>query len=84
MRYQKVCVEVTVRFLREGGMMPLSLRLEDGRTFFIDRVLSFGRAAARVEAILPVRYRCMIGGQEKFLYFEEEGLRWFVEMPVVS
>ena len=37
------------------------------------------RAPARVSAVLPMRYTCVMGGREKYLYFEEERLRWFVE-----
>ena len=38
------------------------------------------RAPARVNAVLPVRYTCVIGGKEKLIYFEPERMRWFVEV----
>lgn len=79
MAYQKVCVEVTAKFSKEGGVKPLSLVWEDGRVFRIDRVKAVEHAAARVSALLPVRYTCSIGGRERWLYLEPEQMRWFVE-----
>lgn len=84
MEYQKICVEVTVRFLKEGGMRPVCLVWEDGRRFAIDRVKHVQRASARVGAELPVRYTCVIEGRERMLYFEEGKLRWFVEKLVLK
>lgn len=69
-----------MRFEREGGMRPLSLTWEDGRTFLIDRVKFIERAAAHVSAVMPVRYTCLIGGRCRELYFEPEAQRWFVEV----
>lgn len=61
-------------------MRPLALRWMDGATYSIDRVRFAERAPARVSAILPVRYTCLIGGKEKYLYFEPEKMQWFVEV----
>lgn len=79
MAYEKVYVEMIVRFAREGGMRPIMLVWEDGRKYEIDRVKFIERAPARVASVLPIRFTCLIGGKERFLYFEEEGARWFVE-----
>lgn len=81
MGYRKVCVEVTAKFSREGGIKPLSLTWEDGRKFEIDRVKAVERASARVGALLPVRFTCLISGKERWLYLEPEAMRWFVEAP---
>ena len=80
MAYEKVYIEVVVRFLKEGGMRPLWLSWKDGRTFEIERVLDVGRKPARVGAVLPVRYACLIRGREKYLYYEIETARWFLEV----
>lgn len=79
MQLRKVLVEVTAKFSREGGIKPLSLVWEDGRTFCVDRVIAAERAPARVSALLPVRYTCVISGKERWLYYEPEKERWFVE-----
>lgn len=79
MAVKKVHVFVNANFPAEGGAVPLSVRWEDGREFFIERVEKVERAPARVEALLPLRYTCRIRGMRKFLYFEIEKLRWFVE-----
>lgn len=79
MAYRKVCVEVSAIFSREGGVKPLSLVWEDGRTFTVERVSAVEHAPARVSALLPMRFTCQIRGQKRWLYFEPERLRWFVE-----
>lgn len=79
MELRKVCVEVTAKFAREGGLRPLSLVWEDGRTLVIDRVKAVSPAPARVKALLPVRYTCVILGKERWLYLEPDKMRWFVE-----
>lgn len=81
MQYRKICVEVTAKFAREGGLKPLVVVWEDGRRFEIDRVKAVVRAPARVGALLPLRYTCVIGGREKWLYLEPDKMRWFVEVP---
>lgn len=79
MGYKKVCVEVTAKFMREGGVRPLSLLWYDGRRFEVDKVKSVERVPARVGAVLPIRFTCIILGQERWLYLEPEKMRWFVE-----
>ena len=60
-------------------MRPLYLVWEDGKKYEIDRVKFAERAPARVSSVLPLRYTCIFGGRERYLYFEEENKRWFVE-----
>ncbi len=79
MEYEKIEVEVVVRFLKNGGMRPLFLVWENGTRYEIDRVKYIERARAHVSSVLPVRYTCLMGGREKYLYFEREEERWFVE-----
>lgn len=82
MEYVKVYVEVTAQFHREGGLRPLSLRWSDGRIFEIERVEEMARSPARVDGLLPVRYTCLVLGQRRYLYFEPDKLRWFVEVRI--
>ena len=62
-------------------MRPKEVIWEDGRRFSVDRLKDVARVPAHVSSVLPMRYRCVIGGQERALYFEEEYQRWFVEVP---
>lgn len=79
MQYEKVCVEVLARFKKEGGIRPVALLWED-RRYEIERVKAVGRAPARVSSVLPVRFTCMVGGKERYLYLEPDRMRWFVEV----
>lgn len=79
MEYEKIYVEAVVRFPEGGGMRPLYIVWEDGRKYAIDRVKSVERAPARVPSVLPLRFSCEMGDRQRFLYFEEDSFRWFVE-----
>lgn len=80
MSYKKICVEVLARFLAEGGVRPIQIVWSDGRRYPVVRICSVQRAPARVSAVLPLRYTCMISGREKELYYEPDRMRWFVEI----
>lgn len=80
MEYRKVLIVVTARFQSEGGLKPLSFVWEDGRQFSVDRVKFIERAPSHVGAVLPVRFTCVIEGREKYLFFEPDKMRWFIEV----
>ena len=79
MDFEKIYVEVIVRFLAEGGMRPIYIIWNDGRKFEIDKVRYIERAPARVSSVLPMRYTCSVGGKDKYLYYESAEERWFIE-----
>lgn len=74
---RRVYVRVVVQIDEAGGVRPLSVAWEDGRTFEVDRLLDVRRAAATKAGGQGMRYTCRILGHETYL-FEDEG-RWFVE-----
>ncbi len=80
MEYKKVCVEILARFLSDGGLRPVELLWTDGERYPIERTKFIEHAPANVESILPVRYTVVVGGKERYLYFEPEKMRWFVEV----
>ncbi len=73
----KLFIEVEANFNTEGIMTPVEIIWEDGRIFHIARVLDIRRAASLKAGGQGIRYRCIINGQEKFLFFEDN--KWFVE-----
>lgn len=80
MNPRKVYVKVIAEHAPDGSCKPLSIELEDGRVFEIDRVLDRRKAAALKAGGWGMRYTCRIMGQETYL-FDEDG-RWFVEAKV--
>ena len=82
MAFEKVYVDVIVKFLKDGGMLPLEVVWVDGGRFDVDRVKYIERAPAKVGALSATRYTVIIGGAEKYLYFEEFKERWFVERKI--
>ena len=79
MRYEKVYIEVIVKFLSDGGMRPLEMVWTTGERFNIDRVKYIDNIQSKVCSLSSRRFTVTIRGQEKYLYFEEFKERWFVE-----
>ena len=73
----KVYVDVTVEFYAEEGIIPLSIKWEDGTVYEIDKVLDIRRAASLKSCDIGMRYKCRIRGKETYLWYEEP--KWFVE-----
>lgn len=82
MVYEKVYVSVIVKFLSDGGMRPLEIVWTDGRRYVIDRVKYISNAPTHVSTVTAKRYTVMVNGVEKYLFFEDNNERWFVERRV--
>ena len=70
-------VKVIVSVDETGKVRPLSIEWEDGRIFYVDRLLDVRRAASTKAGGQGMRYTLKIMNRETYL-FEDEG-RWFVE-----
>ena len=68
---KKVFVNVLARYDTEGGIVPVSVTWEDGRTFPVDRVLEMRPAASLKVGGAGLRYRVRIGRSETYLFLEE-------------
>ena len=89
-RYVKKYVEVTVDFTPDGLMLPRFLTWEDGRRYEIDRIKAVQAAPALKAGGQGDRYTVMIGGHERYLFFEhsvdyanDRIGRWFVEKQLL-
>lgn len=75
---QKIYVDVMAEFTKEGRLTPVNFKWDDGRIFKIQRVTDVRRAASLKAGGVGTRYTCMICGQKRHLYYEENNL-WFME-----
>lgn len=66
-------------FTKDGRLIPISFKWNDGRTFEIQKVTDIRRAASLKAGGVGTRYTCIICGQEKSLYYEDNNL-WFMEL----
>jgi len=85
----KVYIKVSVVFDEDGQMLPRAFEWEDGRKYKIDRVLKKRPAHADKVGGQGDRYTVLIGGRERYLFFEPsyngDNLgRWFVEKEVLT
>ena len=91
-KYVREYVDVNVDFCKEGLMLPRSMVWEDGRRYEIDFVRDVRYAPAMKTGGYGERYTVMIGGHERYLFFERPTDsddasmvgRWFVEAPVLQ
>ena len=88
-KYKKEYIEVEVHFATDGTMLPRIIEWEDGHKYEIDRVLKIQPAPAMKAGGQGDRYTVMIGGQQRYLFFEhspeygnERIGKWFVERRV--
>lgn len=73
----KKYVEMIVRYLEDGTILPLAVRWAEGEMYEIDRVVDVRPAASLKAGGAGIRYTCMIQGHQKYLWLEDT--RWFVE-----
>lgn len=73
----KINLTVTVKYHPDGSALPLSIALEDGREFTIDKVFDRRKAASLKGGGLGMRYLCRICGK-KVALFNDDG-HWFIE-----
>lgn len=74
----KVYVEVMAEFTKDGELIPKSFVWTDGIRYEIDRIKDKRRAASLKAGGAGMRYTCIIGGQEKYLFYEDNNM-WFME-----
>ena len=74
---KKTYVEVEAVHTCEGFVKPLRVRWRDGRSWEVDSVLDHIQAHALKVGGVGIRYRVVICGIEKILWYEHP--RWFVE-----
>ena len=74
----KVYVEVTAKFSKDGRLIPLSVRWQDGHVYEIQCITDICRAASLKAGGAGIRYTCVIDGKQSHLFYEDNNL-WFVE-----
>lgn len=77
---EKVYVEVTVKFDKQGNMLPLKILWENDEEFLIDKILDKKRAASTKVGGIGIRYKVKISGKTTFLWYEKPA--WFVEKKI--
>ena len=78
MNNNKVHVDVTAEFTKDGILTPKSFRWIDGVVYEIQRVRDIRRAASLKAGGVGMRYTCVVNGRDSYLYYEDNNL-WFME-----
>lgn len=72
-------VDVFLLYTKESQVIPKSIVWENGITYEIDKILDVSNAASLKAGGSGLRYKCLIQGKEKLLWFDSFEQRWFVE-----
>ncbi len=74
-------INVLALYTAEGDVYPKYIIWIDGRKYQIERILDRRRAASLKSGGFGMRYRVVVSGQIRNLFFEDipEGQRWFIE-----
>lgn len=77
MNEAKVYVDVDAHFTSDGKLLPKVIYWEDGHRYNIDKVTQIARRASMKAGGVGMRYTCIVGGQQSYLFYEAD--KWFVE-----
>ena len=77
----KVYVDVNEDRLKDGKVLPLSFKWEDGNRYEIDRILDIRPAASLKAGGAGLRYTVRVKHKETYMFLEEYGgvTKWFME-----
>lgn len=78
MEGNKVYVDVTAEFSKDGVLTPKSFRWLDGHVYEIQRVKDMRRVASLKAGGVGMRYTCVVDGRDSYLYYEDNNM-WFME-----
>lgn len=73
----KEYVNVTVKFKKDGSMIPVNIEWENGKVYTIDKVIDVRNAASLKAGGCGIRYLCKIMNKQTYIFFEAD--KWFVE-----
>ncbi len=82
MIYEKVYVKTVCEFSLNGNIRPLYIVWCDGVRYDIDKLKLVELKPCRSGGVLPERYTVVIRGKQKYLYYERNKRRWFVEREI--
>lgn len=78
MESNKVYVDVTAEFSKEGVLTPKSFRWTDGSVYEIQKIKDIRRVASLKAGGVGMRYTCVVNGRDSYLYYEDNNM-WFME-----
>ncbi len=65
--------------MQENGIiLPLKLEWDNGKIYIIDKVLDIRKKASTKGGGKGLRYTCLFGGQERYIWLDD--YIWFVEI----
>lgn len=76
---KKVYVDIIAQYGKDGRVTPLTIIWEDGQGYEIEKIRDVRNAASLKVGGTGVRYTVMLQGKEKYLFFDTNENKWFVE-----
>lgn len=76
---KKLFVNVQCLYTTDAQIVPQVIIFDDGRKFEINKVTDVRNAASLKVGGMGIRYTVKIGTQERYLFFDANDRKWFVE-----
>ncbi|MDE7082580.1 MAG: hypothetical protein K2O89_02595 [Clostridia bacterium] len=81
--YEKIYVSMLLRVDADGKTEPVEIEWINGNRYPITKVLESCNAPPRhVGSGMTVRYKILVQGRERELYYEKFPNRWFLEKQI--
>ena len=74
---QKTYVCVVAKFDVNGNIHPVSITLEDGRSYPIHKIIDFRSRSSLKDGGEGLRYTCIISGKTSYLVYDNK--RWYID-----
>ena len=71
-------ISVLALMRNDGTIFPKQIYWDDGREFYVDKILDIRKASSTKGGGMGIRYTCKICGKEKYLFLDNN--IWFVEI----
>jgi len=81
--YEKIYVSMVLHVDADGKMKPVEIEWINGTRYPITKILDQRNAPPKhVGSGLTVRYKILVQGRERELYYEKYPNRWFLEKQI--
>jgi len=77
--YEKVTVEVIVRWKKTGEIIPIKLTMNE-KEYEIEKILDISKGRSLKEQRPGCRYKYKAKRRICYLYYDEE--KWYIEVPM--
>ncbi len=81
---ERTYITVVAEVTPDGDLFPLTLRLDDGSEFTVDRRLGPPRRDLAKDGTSDWRFACLVNGRPVTLLYDADSHRWSIGSPLLQ